>query len=520
MRKYISCYDQPILSRSQSRLADEEEIKRAPTITHINIEQGNYIVGGHPIISNGYTAEVDSSDSHTAILAATGNKKTRNQAMPLVNMLVMAGENFIVSDPKQEIFDRTSGLAAATGYKVYTLDFRDFSKSHMWNPFTKMHRLYHNGEIDESIALANNFISVLAEPQRKNTKDIYFIESTCSLILPLLLAFLETATLAEANISNFAYFCAEKSSPEAAEDLASLMAEGSIGCINIKGVLRNKEARTTWGNVSAGIATMLNPFIIRKSLSQVLSKSSFDIRTASKEKSAIYIILPDEHSTFNVIGSLFIKYAYEELILEAQRHSDKRLPIRMNFVLEEVCNFTTISDFCSMLSASRSRNIRFSLFIQSLWQLKQKYGEDANTILGNCQTIIFMSSRELDLLNLISNLCGEIALQSNDGTIYKHPLLSISELQRLNKESGETLILVGRNYPLITELPDIDEYKFKKYPPIKRKSRSLPELVRYDPDKVIEEIRNKQRPILFSREVYGHDTYISKSTGESSIFDW
>jgi len=194
---------------------------------------------------------------------------------------------------------------------------------------------------------------------------------------------------------------------------------------------------------------------------------------------------------------------------------NKKLPVRVNFVLDEFCNISTVPDMASMISAARSRNMRFFLMAQSLWQLKQKYKEDAETIKGNCDNWIFLTSREYNLLREISSLCGETYFRDSDGSIKSRPLISVSELQRLKKEYGETLILHGRNYPFVTELPDINEYKFNIYPQITQEERQLPKMVLYDINKIISDIINQKRHIPFSTEVSGKKIYYSEVEGKA-----
>jgi type IV secretion system protein VirD4 len=259
---------------------------------------------------------------------------------------------------------------------------------------------------------------------------------------------------------------------------------------------------------------MIGQFIIRKSLSQVLSGSSFDIRKIGKEKTAIYIIVPDEKTTTHFLVTLFVKQTYETLISEAQRQKDKRLPVRVNFLLDEFCNIPTIPDMPSMISASRSRNMRFFLLAQGLYQLRQKYKEDAMTIQGNCDNWVFLSSKEHELLKEISNLCGERFYNDGYNGEKSRPLISTSQLQRLSKEKGEALILYGRHYPFVTELPDIDKYQFKKYPPAEMRESQLPEVVQYNIYKILFEIKGMKRPLPFSVEVFGKKTFYTEEIEE------
>jgi len=144
---------------------------------------------------------------------------------------------------------------------------------------------------------------------------------------------------------------------------------------------------------------------------------------------------------------------------------------------------------------------------QSQWQLRQKYKEDADTIKGNCENWIFLTSRELDLLKDVSTLCGDTFLKDSIGVQRTYPLISVSELQRLKKELGEALILHGRNYPFVTHLPDIDDYGFLKFPTIKSVEKEMPKIKLYNSDASINTIIKKERPIPFSLEVYGEPVY-------------
>jgi type IV secretion system protein VirD4 len=513
-------YERYLLSTGESRWADREEIINSPTIKRNDDEKN--MGCGIPIISDGRTIYVDNSDTHTMILGSTGSKKTRLFGMPFINICAQAGESFIATDPKGELCEKTSGFVAAMGYKkIIIINLRDLHQSDFWNPLLHPYELYHSGKRDEAISMLNDFIHFLAEPQRRGAKDPYFIELGCCFFLALLLFFIETATPEEANISNFAGFYANYASPDGTTMLSEYMADGSVASVNIKGVLVNKDAKSTFGNIAACVSAMINQFVIRKALCQVMLRSSFDVRSIGKEKTAIYIIVPDEKTTLHFLVSAFIKQTYEILIREAQQQANNKLPVRVNFLLDEFCNIPTIPDMPTMISAARSRNMRFFMMVQGLFQLRQKYGPDAHTIIGNCDNLVFLTSREHELLMEISKLCGDTFFRDYDGNIKSHPLISVSELQRLKKEKGEALILHGRHYPFVTELPDIDDYVFKKYPTIEQDDRQLPQIVLYNADKVISEIKENIRPLPFSVEVFGQETFYNKEKDSKNKFlDW
>ena len=301
MNKESHKFERYIHGSGDSRWADIEELKKSSTIKLVVVNGDDCKSCGLPIISDGRLAYVDDSDTHTLIFGSTGSKKTRLFGMPLISMFALAQESFIATDPKGELYEKTSGLVQAKGYKAIVLDFRDINQSAQWNPLAIPYELYHKGAVDEAISLMNDFLGTLAEPQRKGTKDPYFIELGYSMALAYMLFFIETASSEEANISNFANFFAAHSSVEQAQEISRCIAEGSIAAINFKGVLTNKDAKTTYGNVASCVSVMINPFITRKTLCQMLSTSSFDVRDIGKRKSAVYIIVPDEKTTLHFL---------------------------------------------------------------------------------------------------------------------------------------------------------------------------------------------------------------------------
>jgi len=138
------------------------------------------------------------------------------------------------------------------------------------------------------------------------------------------------------------------------------------------------------------------------------------------------------------------------LLLEKADQNKGCLPIRMNFIMEEFCNMPKLDDLAPMLTAARSRNIRFHLVIQSYGQMVDKYGESIRkTIMDNCGNLIYLHTNEISFLEYVSKLAG-----NNE---YGRPLISVSRLQHLKR--NETLIFHDRCYPfLVQNLPLIFEY--------------------------------------------------------------
>ncbi len=439
-----------IAANQESRWATIEEIQNAGL--HIDLNSEDYPSAGLPLMSNGVEAYVDDKDTHTLIFGATGSKKTRLFCLPMINMFTRAGESFIASDPKGELYAKTAGLAKAKGYKTVVLDFRNIGQGDMWNPLALPYEIYNSGDREGGISLLNDFIATVAEPQKRNTSDMFWVEMASSFALANLLLLMEAASKEEANVASLASLCSTDSEKPLSE-LSRRMRSETIAAVNYRSVF--SAAENTKRSIYVSLYSMLRIFNTQQKLTSMLSGNTVDMRRIGREKTAVYIIVPDEKTTYHFLATTFIKQAYEVLISEAQKEPDLKLPIRVNFVLDEFCNMPKIPDMPSMISAARSRNMRYFLVAQSLHQLRGKYGEDADTIKGNCDNWVFLTSKELDLLNEISDLCGNVVCAGNR----QRRLISVSELQRLDKQKGEALIMHSRQYPIITEMADIDMYE-------------------------------------------------------------
>lgn len=482
-------YNRYVNSNQETRWATVDEIKNSGA--YINLDDDDYKTAGLPLLSDGKEAYVDDKDTHTLIFGATGSKKTRLFCMPMINMFAKAGESFIVTDPKGELYAKTSGLVKSKGYKTIVLNFRNIGYGDMWNPLYLPYEMYRSGDKETGISMLNDFITTIAEPQYKNSKDVFWVEMASSYALANLLLLMESADKQEVNVASLARLCA-KDSEIPLDFLSKGMREDSIAGMNYRGVF--VAAENTKRSIYVSLYSMLRIFNTQEKLTKMLSGNTVDMRNFGREKTAVYLIVPDEKTTYHFLVTTFIKQAYEVLISEAQKEKDFKLPVRVNFVLDEFCNMPKVPDMPSMISAARSRNMRYYLVVQSLHQLRGKYGEDADTIKGNCDNWVFLTSKELDLLNEISDLCGYVTLADKR----QRKLISVSELQRLDKEKGEVLIMHARQYPIITEVADIDMYDaFKGYETVELQEFNLPSARIFSPFVFAQAVYIGQKPWPF-----------------------
>ena len=240
------------------------------------------------------------------------------------------------------------------------------------------------------------------------------------------------------------------------KDPASPAAINALGTINAP--------QDTKNSIDSVLKQKIKVFAVTQNLSEMLSRSDFDMETIGEKKTVVFMIIQDEKTMYHALATIFIKQCYESLISVAQRHGGK-LPIRTNFLIDEFANMPKFKDITTMVTAARSRGIRFTFIIQNFAQLNDTYGkEDAETIRGNCGNILYLLTGELSALEEISKLCGDkIVKVGKDKREETRPLITVTELQKFKQ--FEVLVLRFRLPPLRTTfLPFYDtDYGYGKF---------------------------------------------------------
>ena len=439
------------LNVNYARWATEEEFKK--DLIEVSLEDCSVEQSGIPLLCSDTVAYVDSSDSHSLIIGSSGSKKTRLFILPSILSLAKAGESMVITDPKAELYERTSGYLKTKGYKVFCINFRDESVNNAWNPLEAPLKFFKQGKFDLSVGLLNDFATI-SIPKDTRGVDPFWDDSARSGFMGLLLIlFMLAEDDAEVNIRSLLRLRATVFNNKSDGDycLRKIVEHAGVDSLvttYLSGLSIAPEK--TYSSILSTLDNHLMKFVIRPSLTDMLCHNDIRFSDIGHEKTAVFLVMPDEKETYHGLISVFIQQCYESLIFEAQKCSNKSLPVRVNFLLDEFSSLPQIKEFPSMIAAARSRNIRFNIVVQSEKQLKSRYKEEADTIKGNCNNWIYLYSREYPTLVEISDLCGT----QKSGK----PLVTTSRLQRLDKDKGEVLVMHGRKYPFISLLKDIKEY--------------------------------------------------------------
>ena len=247
----------------------------------------------------------------------------------------------------------------------------------------------------------------------------------------------------------------------------------------------------TKGSILSVFKQKVKLFASRENLSEMLSYSDINLETIGERPTAVFIVIQDEKKTYHSLVTILLKQIYETLISVAQKHGGK-LPVRTNFLLDEFANMPPLKDVTTMITAARSRAIRFTMIIQNFAQLDSVYGkEDAETIRGNCGNIIYLITTELKALEEISKMCGEVKSKKDDKTA-STPLVTVSDLQRMKQ--FEVIILRIRKQPFKTKFTPYFQLDWgEKYPTAKYPTRQKVPVQTFD---IKEFVKNQKKKKL------------------------
>ena len=429
----------------------ESEDKMKKELTMINAIDKETNAAGVPIVNDGKHLWVDDGEYHNLIIGSTGSGKTQMTVQPLIKVLAKKGESMIITDPKGELYEENGEELRERGYNVVILNFRDPQKGSGWNPLTLPYELYKNGNKDKANELIDDLAANILYDENAQNQDPFWEKTSADYFSGITLALFEDATEEEINLNSVNTFTTvgeEKSGPSTfVQKYFNMKDHNSPAYTSASSTLI--APNETKGSILSVFKQKLRPFAARENISEMLSHSDFDMKDIGKKKTAVFIIIQDEKKTYHSLVTIFLKQCYETLIDVAQENGGE-LAYRTNFILDEFANMPPLKDITTMITAARSRKIRFTMIVQNLGQLKQVYGEhDAETIRGNCGNLIYLLSTELASLEEISKLCGEVKSKEKDKTA-STPLVTVSDLQRFPKWT--IIVIRWRMMPFKTKL--------------------------------------------------------------------
>ena len=421
---YKAAYAGYVNEKPATYWTSTEEVKKR--LKKIDLrDPGGLDSGGMPIICDGHTAYIDDGDGHTVLLASSGMKKSTCGFMPLIRILGYAGENMVITDPKGELYNREAGFLQSLGYRVLCVDFRTMDKDCI-NVLHYAATVYRNGDQDRGLSLLSDMISILAEDQRRHTKDpfwpetgVLWLNGTGALMLDAY------PSIEQVNVLNWSDYNVRGSASIVEDHLLNDMPDNTA-----KAALKQciSSAENTFRSILITASSFLSIFNQNPKLAAMSSHSTFTLEDLTVPKTALFLVTDDTTSTADPVVGMIIGQSQSFLVNKAYHSKNGKLEVRMNYVLDEMASIP-IPNMDKALATHRSRNIRYYLCVQSLALLKERY-DDPEKLLSNCASMLYLGSTELALLRDLEAKLGTTCI-TPDGS--ERPLCSQSELMTLER---------------------------------------------------------------------------------------
>ena len=325
----------------------------------------------------------------------SGSGKSASYSIP--NAYQLLG-SYVFTDPKGELYDKTAGYLRANGYDIKVLNLVRPQNSDGYNPL-----MHISSEIDVDV-IANTIVK--GQKTEGGGSDPFWDDSAEMLLKALIYYLMATRPEEEQNLASCAELVRAANSNGGSNLLSELMSVlpyDHPARMNYKSIEIAPEK--TYSSILSTLQSKLGKFD-SKEIAELTSTDTIDFTEIGKQKTALYVISPDTHTTYNFILTIFFSQMIQQLYDFADNNGGK-LPVETYFILDEFANIGQIPDFDQKISTSRSRKISFSVILQNLDQLEAIYEKSYETIIGNCDTHVFLGSNSPKTLEYFSKALGE-----------------------------------------------------------------------------------------------------------------
>ena len=343
------------------------------------------------------------------VIGGSGSGKTRFFVKP---SLMQMHSSYVVTDPKGTVLIECGKLLQRGGYRIKVLNTINFKKSMKYNPFA-----YLRSEKD-ILKLVNTIIANTKGDGEKSGED-FWVKAE-KLYYTALIGYIWYE--APEDEKNFTTLLEMINASEAREDdedfqnpvdlMFERLEEKDPEHFAVKQYKKYKlAAGKTAKSILISCGARLAPFDI-KELRELMETDEMELDTIGDRKTALFVIISDTDDTFNFVVSILYTQLFNLLCDKADDEYGGRLPVHVRCLLDEFANIGQIPKFEKLIATIRSREISASIILQSQSQLKAIYKDNADTIVGNCDTTLFLGGKEKTTLKEISEILGKETIDS------------------------------------------------------------------------------------------------------------
>ena len=391
------------------------------------------------LAENNYLPVDKRGNVNVLVVGGSGSGKSASYSIP--NAYQMLG-SYVFTDPKGELYDRTAGYLREHGYKIKVLNLVHPQYSDGYNPL-----LHISSEIDVDV-IANTIVK--GQKTDGGGSDPFWDDSAEMLLKALIYYLMATRPEEEQNLASCAELVRAANTNGGSNLLTELMSQlpyDHPARMNYKSIEIAPEK--TYSSILSTLQSKLGKFD-SKEIAELTSTDTIDFEQIGNEKTAVYVISSDTHTAYDFLLTIFFAQMIQQLYDYADNNGGA-LKVPTYFILDEFANIGKIPDFDKKISTSRSRKISFSVILQNLDQLEAIYDKSHETIIGNCDTHLFLGSNSQKTVEYFSKALGEKTIShhsvstnrdkqhqktgySNSDQIMARALMTPDELRRMDND--------------------------------------------------------------------------------------
>lgn len=495
-------------SHGSARWATKDEIKK-----NLLKDKNGFILGEY----NGELAVHPKESKLNQIITTFGGSGSGKSAgYSITNTLYNAeevGESLVITDPKGELYNTTSKHLKENGYNIRVFNLLDMKRSDRYNPMEYIETT------EEALSLANMIIS---NTEGKTPKgDSFWKDAEMAYFASLMMYIKETRPKDEHHIKSVLQFGTRIGQDEDLLNAIFSQLPEDSEALEMYNIFKLAEDKTR-ANILIGFGVRLKLWV-SKNIAQLTRTNDFDLNELGRRKTALFLIIPDSDSTYDLLPGLLIDQLLQELYKQAARNDNLRLNVDVRFILDELANIAAINDFERKVSTMRSRGISVVPIFQSLTQFKNRYDNNRwSEILASSDTIVFLGTNDKDTAKYFSDKIGNTTLlvnsvsqsenqkgssQSKNHSFMGRALITADELEKLPED--EVIIMQRGRYPV--RVKKHFWYKQTQWKNVKKVnwSNDIPE--REDPPLSI------FNPLLKPEQIYNHEIASTKEKQDESL---
>ena len=343
-------------------------------------------------------------NKNVLVIGGSGSGKTRFYVKP--NLMQMHS-SYCVTDPKGTIVLECGKMLEDNGYEIRILNTINFKKSMKYNPFSYIH------SEKDILKLVQTIIANTKGEGEKAGED-FWVKAE-KLYYTALIAYIYYEAPKEEK--NFATLLDMIDASEVREDdenyknpidrLFEALEKKEPRHFAVKQYKKYKlAAGKTAKSILISCGARLAPFDIQE-LRDLMSEDELELDCIGDRKTALFVIISDTDDTFNFVVSIMYSQLFNLLCDKADDVYGGRLPVHVRFLLDEFANIGLIPKFEKLIATIRSREISASIILQAQSQLKAIYKDNADTIIGNCDSTLFLGGKEKTTLKELSETLGK-----------------------------------------------------------------------------------------------------------------